>query len=141
MDRHYLFLLGIVAILGLAAFAFTACKSSTQKGNSLTNETSGNMIKTLNKGEFAQIIAEPDVQLLDVRTAEEYNEGHIDGAKQIDVLNDNFISLATEQLDKSRPVAVYCRSGKRSMQAARQLQDAGFTPIYNLKGGYMSWSN
>ena len=82
----------------------------------------------------------PSIQLLDVRTADEYNQGHIDHALNLDVKQPNFMQQADSLLDKKYPVAVYCRSGVRSQQAARQLVEQGFI-VYNLKGGYLEWKS
>jgi len=87
---------------------------------------------------FAQLIGENSVQLLDVRTAKEYAEGHIAGAANVDVNNSDFILLASAQLSKERPVAVYCRSGRRSAIAANQLAAEGFQ-VTNLAGGILAW--
>ena len=86
-------------------------------------------IKTVSADEFAQIIKSDSVILVDVRTADEYNAGHIDGARNIDVLKDDF-----------KEIAVYCRSGKRSMKAANILAKDGFKVI-NLKGGWLEWTD
>lgn len=87
---------------------------------------------------FAQLISEDAVQLIDVRTAEEYAEGHIAGAANVDVKSSNFIAAVSAQLSKERPVAVYCRSGRRSANAANQLASEGFS-VTNLSGGILAW--
>lgn len=95
--------------------------------------------ETLPAQAFDQKLKEtPSIQLLDVRTADEYNQGHIDHALNLDVKQPNFMQQADSLLDKKYPVAVYCRSGVRSQQAARQLVEQGFI-VYNLKGGYLEW--
>ena len=95
--------------------------------------------ETLPAQAFGQKLKEtPSIQLLDVRTADEYNQGHIDHALNLDVKQPNFMQQADSLLDKKYPVAVYCRSGVRSQQAARQLVEQGFI-VYNLKGGYLEW--
>ncbi len=87
--------------------------------------------------EFAHEIAKEGVQLVDVRTATEYADGHIPNSVNIDVLAENFAErIAT--LDKSRPVALYCRSGRRSKSAAEQAAKLGFT-VVELDGGVLSW--
>lgn len=78
-------------------------------------------IKTVSATEFAEIIKSDSVILVDVRTADEYGAGHIDGARNIDVLKDDFKSEAVANLPKDKTIAVYCRSGKRSLKAARIL--------------------
>lgn len=100
--------------------------------------TSGN-IKTVTPNEFKKIIADPKVQLVDVRTIDEYASGTIGQAIQIDITSPDFIKNARKKLDKSRPVAVFCRSGVRSMRAAQMLGKEGFPIIYNLKGGILAW--
>lgn len=89
---------------------------------------------------FDEILQNENVQLLDVRTESEYKEGHIKGAQNIDVLQTTFASIATHTLDKKKPVAVYCRSGKRSAQATEVLKSAGFK-TYNLLGGFLEWKS
>jgi rhodanese-related sulfurtransferase len=100
--------------------------------------TSGN-IKTVTPSEFKKIIADPKVQLVDVRTIDEYASGTIDQAILLDFTSPDFIKNARKKLDKSRPVAVFCRSGVRSMRAAQMLGKEGFPVIYNLKGGILAW--
>jgi len=76
--------------------------------------------------------------LVDVRTIEEFNEGHIEGAINIDVFSPNF-QADIEKLDKNKDYYVVCRSGGRSMSAAGAMESMGFTKVYNLAGGMMSW--
>lgn len=87
---------------------------------------------------FSQLISEDSVQLIDVRTAQEYAEGHIAGAANVDVKNNDFVAEASAQLCKERPVAVYCRSGRRSAHAANLLATEGFN-VTNLSGGILAW--
>ena len=82
----------------------------------------------------------PDVQLLDVRTPAEFAEGHIPGAVNIDWRDEDFMQQAEAQLDKTRPLMVYCRSGRRSESAAIALEEAGFD-TYDLKDGFLAWAN
>ena len=86
---------------------------------------------------FAQTIADSAVQLVDVRTAEEYAEGHIPGAVNMDVMAEGF-GEQIKALDKQRPVALYCRSGRRSKRAAEQVAKAGYQ-VVELNGGILSW--
>lgn len=86
---------------------------------------------------FAETISDPQVQLVDVRTPAEYAAGHISGAVNIDVNSEGF-RAAADTLDRSRKVAVYCRSGARSKKAAAALADMGFT-VFELDGGILSW--
>lgn len=79
-----------------------------------------------------------DIQLVDVRTPSEYDEGHIADAQNIDWFDKNFMTQVSQSLDKNKPVAVYCRSGKRSAAAATRLTGAGYKVI-NLEGGILAW--
>ena len=89
---------------------------------------------------FESQIKSENVQILDVRTKKEFDEGHLAEAKQIDIRNEDFMKTARTVLDKSKTIAVYCRSGKRSADAAKQLSDAGYKVI-NMKGGILKWEN
>lgn len=95
--------------------------------------------KSVSVADFADIIKDTaNVQLLDVRTSDEFNEGHIDGALQIDFYSALFMDLATMKLSKDKPVAIYCRSGRRSASAANKLAEQGYEVI-NLEGGILAW--
>ena len=78
-------------------------------------------------------------QLLDVRTPEEYNQGHIEGAMNINFYDEDFARQLEQNLNKDKPVMLYCRSGRRSAKAAGQLGAMGFKEIYDLKGGFLDW--
>lgn len=88
--------------------------------------------------EFARVIADTAVVRLDVRTPEEFAEGHIDNAINIDVLNDGFEAKAVSTLPKDRTIALYCRSGRRSKNAAKILSAHGYT-VVELNSGYNGW--
>ena len=93
--------------------------------------------KSVDVAAFAEAISNSDVQLVDARTASEYVEGHIPGAVNIDVKSNDF-DKQIASLDASRPVAVYCRSGRRSKAAAARLSKAGYEVI-ELNSGILSW--
>lgn len=80
-----------------------------------------------------------DAQLLDVRTPEEYGEGHLRNADNVDFKSADFKDKITK-LDKSKPVFVYCLSGGRSAAAASVLRENGFSEVYDMKGGYLKWN-
>ena len=88
---------------------------------------------------FAELITKPDVVLLDVRTADEFKEGHIENALNIDVKQDDFMEKA-KALPKDKTIAVYCRSGKRSANAADKLASEGYK-VVNLLGGIIAWKD
>lgn len=93
-------------------------------------------VVTIEKGE--ELIAEK-VQLLDVRTEEEWNEGHLKGAVRADVTEKDFETAVKKVTDPTKPVLVYCRSGGRSARAAKQLEKLGYKVVYDLKGGITAW--
>lgn len=78
------------------------------------------------------------VQLVDVRTPDEFQSGHIAGAKLINFQSADFAEKIA-QLDKNRPVMVYCAVGGRSANAAKQCSKMGFSKVYDLKGGITAW--
>ncbi len=82
----------------------------------------------------------PNPQLIDVRTPKEYAEGYLPGAILMDIKDANFDSQILT-LDKTRPVFVYCRSGKRSLEAANVLEKYKFKVVYNLEGGIIAWKD
>ena len=88
--------------------------------------------------EFAELIADSNVVILDVRKADEFAEGHIKGAVLIDQFQSDFVEQAKEILPKDKTIAIYCRSGRRSANAAGKLADAGYKCV-NLKGGILAW--
>ena len=88
--------------------------------------------------EFEKAIAAEGVQLIDVRSAEEYAEGHIKGSVNLDLKAEDFVAKANETLNKEQSVAVYCRSGRRSKEAAKILAKEGFK-IVELDCGFNGW--
>ncbi|MEK6231138.1 MAG: rhodanese-like domain-containing protein [Luteolibacter sp.] len=90
------------------------------------------------KIEMAEKQLAKGAQLLDVRSKEEWDEGHLKGAILVTVTEDGFIDKAKVALDPKKAVVVYCRSGGRSAKATKQLRAAGFT-VYDLAGGITAW--
>ena len=86
---------------------------------------------------FAEVIENEKVQIIDTRTPAEFNEGHIPGAVNIDIDGEEFEAKIAE-LDKSRPVAVYCRGGRRSKEAAEHMVSCGLE-VTELADGILSW--
>ncbi len=99
---------------------------------------SNDKIISVSAPEFDKEIKADSVQLLDVRTPQEYAEGHIDGALNINIQSDDFRRLVEKELSKDSTILVYCRSGRRSMEAAEILTELGYK-VVNLKGGIIGW--
>ena len=94
----------------------------------------------MNVLDFSNKITESGVVILDVRTPGEFAEGYIEGARMIDFQGGSF-ETEIASLDKNATYAVYCRSGNRSGQAVKIMQDAGFLNLFNLEGGVIDWAN
>jgi len=86
-----------------------------------------------------QLNNDSNAVILDVRTEDEFNEGMIPGAVNIDIYKGQGFIYAIEELDKSKNYYVYCRSGGRSGQACSIMNQLGFENAYNLLGGIMNW--
>jgi rhodanese-related sulfurtransferase len=114
----------VISALFVSALVLTGCSSSD---SAITN---------LGATEFVAQSQAVDVVIVDVRTAAEFNEGHIVNALNIDVESMNFESDLAG-LDKSVTYALYCRSGNRSSIAAGKMTDAGFTSILNAQVGFI----
>ena len=94
---------------------------------------------TVGPDDFEKLIGNKDsVVILDVRTLSEFQEDHLRDALLIDVKTDSFMMAARDRLPKDKTIAVYCRSGRRSVAAAERLSADGYQ-VVNLKGGIMSW--
>lgn len=116
-------------ILSIATFLLMAVSCINQKQE-------GVVVASVDA--FEQKMNEPEVQLIDVRTDGEYAEGHIANATNIDVLQSDFKDKVAN-LDKEKPVMVYCKMGGRSAKAAGILKEMGFKDVTDLEGGYTAW--
>lgn len=114
-------------LAGFASFLLTSCTSQ---------ETAH--YKILAVDQYEQAVTDQNVQIIDVRTADEFADGYIKGAKNINLQNEDFELIAND-LDKEKPVYIYCRSGMRSAKAGKILEEMGFKEIYDLKGGILAW--
>jgi rhodanese-related sulfurtransferase len=76
---------------------------------------------------------------MDVRTQEEWDEGHLKGAKLVTPSKEGFAAKAKAVLDPKKPVVVYCHSGRRSAMAVKPLRAGGFTAVFEIAGGLTAW--
>lgn len=114
-------------IFGVALVMMTACSN-------------GKGYTSVSVDEFAKVIADNQVQLIDTRTEAEFNEGHIPGAINIDVNESDFEAKVGQKVDKTRPIALYCRGGRRSKIAAERIVALGYDDITELNTGFLSWT-
>lgn len=108
-------------------FLILSCNTSTKN-----NE----VIELLTPTEFK--MQSQSATLVDIRTPQEFQQGHIENAINIDFYNRNFLSNF-KQFNKNEPLFIYCRSGNRTSQAASKLAEMGFRKVYDLKNGINNW--
>lgn len=87
----------------------------------------------------SQAKADTSAVILDVRTPAEYDEGHLEGAKQLDYLNTEVFDAGMKSLDKANTYYIYCRSGRRSHGACEKMKSQGFK-VFDMEGGYLNWT-
>ncbi|MCG8182972.1 rhodanese-like domain-containing protein [Tenacibaculum piscium] len=116
-----------LVFIALIFMVLISCKSQE---NNIKNTTVSDLQLLLK--------TEKKIQLLDVRTPEECSQGILDNAIMINVFADDFEYIALRKLDKTMPVYIYCRSGRRSLVASEKLQKEGFN-TYNVLGGYRAY--
>ena len=112
---------------------------STESGTA-ESETASAGVRLVSAADGAAIQDNPpeDLVILDVRTPEEFAEGHIEGAVMIDFYEEDFADQLAE-LDPDVPYLLYCRSGNRSGQTAVLLEDLGFSDVADVDGGVVGW--
>ena len=138
MKKRYL--LALTALLLLVSLAFggilSGCKTSDGDGTGIFEK-----ISVAEAYSFIQDnMTNPDFVILDVRTAEEFNSGHIEGAVNIDFYASDFESQL-DMLNKDKVYLVYCRSDNRSGQAVDRMEDLGFIEAYDMSGGINAWND
>jgi len=113
-----------------------SCAQNNQSNQA--NPTNAKLALTINSTEYSKAITQPGAQILDVRTASEYQSGHIANALQANWLDPKEFKNRTQHLDKFKTIYIYCQSGGRSASAQEVLIQAGFK-VVNLEGGMSNW--
>lgn len=90
--------------------------------------------------EFKKMMEEGGYELLDLRTPEEFDNGHIEGAKNIDFKHPDFNSML-EELEKDKKYLLYCRTGNKSGQTLDLMKEREFEEAYNMIGGIVEWND
>ena len=120
-------LLPLLLLIGIVSF------SSTAHGQSKRN---AGLIK---ERRFQRLMQKKQAVLLDVRTPEEHKEGHIPGARLLNIQGPGFTD-SLQTLDRNKTYLLYCRSAKRSQKAVNLMKERGFKNVYHLKGGFTQWN-
>jgi len=127
--------------LTLFTLTFTSCQKKGKKSQpAKTNQSAQLNVHNVDVIGFNSEILKNDGVLVDVRTPAEYAQGHIPNAINIDWKNPNYFNSNINKLAKNKPVLIYCRSGRRSGLARDAMKKMGFTTIYNLNHGILSWN-
>lgn len=144
--RARLLPLGVVAVLGLTVAACgddeadgPATATESEAATAADQATARPAFGLVTPAQAAELAADSDVVVLDVRTPQEFAEGHIDGATMVDFEAPTFAD-EVGRLDPTANYLVYCRSGNRSGQAVAVMQQLGFEHIWDLDGGVISWT-
>ncbi len=139
---HYIIFLVLISLLSTACSADRLDAQSADAGaavSSLNSEAEEGHVQHVTALDAQGVIAdEPDIVVLDVRTAKEYKAGHIAGGKNIDFYAADFENRLSA-LDKAAPYLLHCKSGGRSSKALKLMERLGFKNIYHLEGGFDAW--
>ncbi len=127
MKTHSSFLALFAAIVSAASFSFGA------------DEKQGDGAIHVKPEAAAKLVDEKKVTVLDVRTADEFAEGHIAGARNLDFLQGAKFEAEAKTLDKTKPYLVHCQSGARSSKSLKILKKLGFEKLYHLDDGFGGW--
>ena len=124
-----------ILLLTFVLIGFIACG---QKENAKSNDTNADQasISLISPADLNS--ANKDILLIDVRTPEEFASGHLENAVNMNYFDSDF-DAQLKTLDKNKTVYLYCKSGRRSANAAEKLEDMGFVKIYDLEGGVLNW--
>lgn len=131
----------LTGLLALALTAFACQTEPTADAATEAQQPGSAVARDISDAELLALLADrPDLLLIDVRTDQEWEQGHIPGAAFLDFLEDDFEERAFA-LPKDRPIAVYCAAGGRSEDAMIKMKKAGFRELYNLRGGFYGWED
>jgi len=120
-------------ILWIVFFTLTIAGTALAAGSPVTNVTVGKAQKLI-----TERAGKADFVILDVRTPDEFAEGHIDGAVNLDVQSPDF-EKGLRKLDRTKSYLVYCRTGNRSRRATLTMDALGFRSIFHMTEGIVKW--
>lgn len=116
----------VVFVLFISGVAFLVSKAASRAMGQITKEEFKERLKA-------------GWQVIDVRTSEEYEAGHIEGAKLVDIYKPDFREQVAK-LDRSGKYLLYCRTGVRSSKGRSMMEGLGFEHVADLAGGYAGWT-
>lgn len=129
-----------IALMLSAAFVVSvACETSNKSGESVEINQQEEIAEDISPAKFNSLISAKTI-VLDVRTLNEFQSGHIKDAVNIDFFSEDFMAQI-QQLDKSKALLIHCASGGRSSKAMNKLKGKGFSALYNMLGGMNAWKN
>ena len=128
-------------ILGISFLTTTvSCQNAAKSTPQNTVQNAATGVSDLSTTDFQKkLAADGSAILLDVRTPQEYANGHLQNATAINFFDADFKEKVAK-LDKTKPIYVYCAVGGRSAKASKVLQESGFKSVYNLLGGWNGWN-
>ena len=131
----------ILLVLAISVSVAFSCNSTSKQAQAESTQLQEAIVsKNVSAKEFQDLIKDKaNAIILDVRTPNEVAQGIIKNAEKIDFYDKNF-QAELDKLDKSKPVLIYCRSGRRSGIAMSTMRELGFSEVYNLQGGIIEWS-
>jgi rhodanese-related sulfurtransferase len=121
-------------------FLTSGCKENISKEGHIALVYEEGKVNPISVDDVYNIVSINDSSyyILDVRTKEEFSQGHINGAKLIPVSE---LEGRLGELPKDKPIIIYCRTGGRSLKAATILVDNGFKAVFNMEDGIVDWKN
>jgi phage shock protein E len=137
-DRRVHLLAALLTALALVGAGCGGDSTTAPADTATQTEAATAPVTLLEPADANALIAGGDVEVLDVRTPAEFDEGHIEGATLIDFYEPDFATRIGE-LDRGKEYVVYCRSGNRSSQAVALMAAQGFTAVNDVDGGIVAW--
>lgn len=129
----------IIILLISSAVGLYAYSQLDKREETLTHAQKSASPEHLSATDFNSAITSGEYQLIDIRTEEEFIDGHITGAVQNDYYQTEEFKKYLDSLDKQKGYLIYCRSAKRSGAALDMMKQMGFTNVKDLEGGYNAW--
>ncbi len=136
-------LAGVLALVLIVGAVYFASPSFTKKTDNMKQDNTNQDLQTVSAQDFKSLLekyaGDENTVLLDVRTKQEFDAGHIKGAKQLDFYQTEKFVTSLASLDRDKTYFIYCNSGNRSGKTLQLMQAMGFKKVYDLQGGIKAW--